>query len=284
MVSIRVVVRRAVLMRLIRRAFACLIWFAAPVCARAAAMDCRGAGAIETARLGRVDARLDIVFADGRVIYFPSIEPPRATPAEPGLPQEVARQLTSLLRDGTLRMQVLGAADRWGRVPARLFIADSRESTDETLVAAGLAMVSADPGACAEGPKAAEAEARAAKLGIWADPAFAVLSGDDAAAFVSRGGTLAIVEGRIRSIGHGFSRTYLNFAGRRGAALVISKRSRRAFERAGFDEKSLKGRRVRARGVVEIGASPQIQLFHPGQIEFMEEASQAGAPKKEDSP
>ncbi|MGP0104618.1 DNA-binding protein [Rhodoblastus sp.] len=250
----------------------------------ARAAGCGGDAASEKARLDKVDARLDIALADGRVVFFPSIEPPRATPAEPGLPQDAANQLASLLQGKTLLVQPLGGADRWGRVPVRLFPEGAGESADETLVAAGLVMASADPGLCAEGVKAAEAEARAAKLGIWADPGYAVLAGEDSAAFAARNGTLAIVEGRIGSIGHGYSRVYLNFAGRRGAALVIAKRNRRAFERAGFDEESLRGRMVRARGVVEIGASPLIETFHPGQIEFMEEAPRAGASGKGDSP
>ncbi len=262
--------------------FACLIAVAAPVCARAA--GCDGDVAVAKARIEKVDARLDITLADGRVVFFPSIEPPRATAAEPDLPQEAARELASLLQGKALLASPLGPADRWGRIPARLFPEGASESADESLAAAGLAAVAADPGACAEGVKAAEAEARAAKAGLWADPAFAVLSGDDPAAFAGRNGTLAIVEGRIGSIGHGFSRTYLNFAGRRGAALVIARRNRRAFERAGFDEKSLRGRRVRARGVVEIAASPLIELFHPGQIEFIEEAPRAGSSGKADSP
>ncbi len=274
--------RWAVRMRFFRFFFAGLIALAAPACAQAA--GCLSAAAGEKARLEKVDARLDITLADGRVVFFPSVEPPRATLAEPDLPQEAARQLASLLAGKTLAVETLGPADRWGRVPARLVPEGAEESADETLVAAGLAVVRADPGPCAQGAKAAEAEARAAKIGIWADPAYAVLSGDDAAAFAARDGTLAIVEGRIGSIGHGFSRTYLNFAGRRGAALVIAKRNRRAFERAGFDEMRLKNRRVRARGVVEIATSPLIELFHPGQIEFMEEAPQAGVSGKADSP
>jgi micrococcal nuclease len=269
-------------MRLFRFFFAGLATIAAPPSARAA--GCAGAAASEQARLEKVDARLEVTLADGRLVFFPSVEPPRATPASPDLPQDAAHQLASLLEGKTLVVEALGAADRWGRVPARIFPEGARESADESLVAAGLAVVGADPGPCAESAKAAEAEARAAKLGLWADPAYAVLSGDDAAAFSAREGTLAVVEGRIGSIGHGFSRTYLNFAGRRGAALVISRRNRRAFERAGFDENSLKNRRVRARGVVEFSASPLIELFHPGQIEFMEEAPQAGASGKADSP
>jgi endonuclease YncB( thermonuclease family) len=262
--------------------FVCLIALAAPACARPA--GCDGDAAAQKARMEKVDARLDITLADGRVVFFPSIEPPRATPAEPDLPRDAARQLASLLQGKTLLVSPLGPADRWGRIPVRLFPGGASESADESLAAAGLAIVGADPGSCAEGVKAAEAEARAAKAGLWADPAFAVLAGDDAAAFAGRNGTLAVVEGRIGSIGHGFSRTYLNFAGRRGAALVIARRNRRAFERAGFDEKSLRGRRVRARGVVEIAASPLIELFHPGQIAFIEEAPRAGSSGKPDSP
>jgi hypothetical protein len=109
-------------------------------------------------------------------------------------------------------------------------------------------------------------------LGIWADPDFAVLSGDERRDFSNRAGTLALVEGCIGSIGHTAPRLYLNFGGGRGGlSLTISRRNQPLFERAGLTEKNLLHKTLRARGVLEIGFGPQIELFHPSQIEFMDD-------------
>ncbi|WP_374547594.1 thermonuclease family protein [Rhodoblastus sp.] len=256
----------------------------------AGAPSCDRAAASEPVRLDHVSDRLDIVLVDGRQVAFPMLEPPRATAKAPQRPHETALELTSLLRGQTLLVLPLGPTDRWGRLPARIFVESSDEAADETLAAAGLAMASADPGACGAGALAAEQAARAARLGLWADPDFAVLATDDPAAFAARAGTLAIVEGRIRSVGRAGSRIYLNLAGGSpggrsgGVSLVLARRSLPAFENAGFSLQSLPNRRIRARGVVEIGAAPQIELFHPGQIEFMEEAPRPDGARRPDSP
>jgi hypothetical protein len=239
---------------------AALFWLAAPATAPAAPAGCDLSGARGPARLDRIGERLDLVLAEGRLIYFPTLEPPRATSAAPKRPQDVATELTALLAGKTLLVLPLAGPDRWGRLPVRLFIEGENES-------------------------AAEQEARAAKLGIWADPAFTPLAPEDAAAFFARSGTLALVEGQIRSVGRTNPRLYLNFAARRGgASLVIARRNLPAFERAGFSAATLLNRRVRARGVVEIGASPQIELFHPRQIEFIEETLRSTGVKSADSP
>jgi micrococcal nuclease len=260
-----------------------LFWLAATV-SSSAAPSC-AAATIEPVRVASVSDRLDLVLADGRLAYFPSLEPPRASAAAPQRPRETAAELASLLQNRALNLAALGPSDRWGRIPVRLFPEGESESADETLAAAGLAMASADPGPCGAGVLAAEAQARAAKLGLWADPAFAALDPDDRAAFIPRAGTLAVVEGRVRSIGHAGSRSYLNLgAGRGGVAIFVAKRNQPAFDRAGFDARSLANRPVRIRGVIEIGAAPQIELFHPGQIEFMDGTPPAGGAQKPESP
>jgi hypothetical protein len=81
-----------------------------------------------------------------------------------------------------------------------------------------------------------------------------------------------LVEGRVASIGHTAPRLYLNFGlGRGGFSLTIARRQLALFDRAGLPEKNLLHQLIRVRGVVEIGAAPQIELFHPEQIEFMED-------------
>jgi hypothetical protein len=230
------------------------------------------AAAREKTFFASVDERLDLLLTDGRTVYFPTLEPPRATRAEPNRPKTVAAELTSLLAGRTLVLVRLGGPDRWGRIPARLFVEGETESVDEILAAGGLVMASGDSGLCGKAALAAEAAAREGRLGIWADPDLAVLSVDDGAKLAARAGFLTLVEGRVASIGHTAPRLYLNFGlGRGGFSMTVARRRLPLFDRAGFTEKNLLHRSIRARGVVEIGAAPQIELFHPDQIEFMED-------------
>jgi hypothetical protein len=247
-----------------------VVW---PCTARAAELlACGGAAAREIVRLESVNERLDLVLADGRMIYFPTLEPPRATSAAPQRPRAVAAELTSLLAGKSLELQRLGVSDRWERIPALLFVEGEAESADEILAGAGLAMAGVESGKCGDKVRAAEAAARADGLGLWADPDFAVLAADAPQNLSGRAGTLALMEGRIASFGHTPPRLYLNFGGGRGGiALTIARRNRILFERAGLSEANLLHKFIRARGVVEIGASPQIELFHPDQIEFIED-------------
>jgi hypothetical protein len=228
----------------------------------------------ETVRLLSVGERLDIFLADGRMVYFPTLEPPRASRGAPNRPRAVAEELGSLLAGKDLSLQKLGPPDRWGRIPSRLYVPGEDEPADEILAAAGLAMAGIEGGACAAKVRVAEAAARAEKLGLWADPEFAVIAADERQDLTPRAGTLALVEGRVSSLGRTPPRLYINFgAGRGGLALTISRRNQPLFERAGLTEKNLAGKSVRARGVVEIGSSPQIELFHPEQIESIESGS-----------
>jgi hypothetical protein len=185
-----------------------------------------------------------------------------------------AAQVHSLLADKVLALQPLGVADRWGRAPARLFLPDMDESLDEILLGAGLAQRGAGAAPCLEAARLAEDAARAAGLGVWSDPAFAALSAEKPEDFAARDGALAVVEGRVASIGRTSPRLYLNFgAGRGGFFATIARRNWPAFERAGFSEAGLRSRKLRVRGIVESGAGPHMELFHPEQIEFMDDSS-----------
>jgi endonuclease YncB( thermonuclease family) len=252
---------------------AALVSVVAPSSARAAEVaSCDSAASRENVRMASVGERLDIVLADGRMIYFPTLEPPRATPAAPERAKNVAAELTSLLAGKSLMVKKLGGPDRWGRIPALLFVEGEAESADEILAGAGLAMASGESGACGKSVLAAEAAARAERLGIWADPDFVVLPAEDSQKISARAGALTLVEGRVASFGHTAPRLYLNFGSERGGfSLTIARRNLALFERAGLGEKNLLHKWIRARGVVEMGAAPQIELFHPDQIEVMED-------------
>jgi len=249
--------------------------------ASAAAKDAQcPPGMRERVEVVAVGERLDVHLADGRVICFPALEPPRASPADPDRARTTAAQAQAFLAGQSLVLQALGVADRWGRTPARLFFPDQDESVDEILIGAGLAMRGAGIAPCDEGARAAEAAARAAGVGLWSDPTFSVLSAARPEDFVGRGGELALVEGRIAAIGRTPARLYLNFGAWGGFYATIAKRELQAFERAGFSESSLRNRKLRLRGIVELARGPHMDLFHPGQIEFMDDAADGASHSK----
>ena len=218
-----------------------------------------------------VGDRLDILLADGRLIYFPTLEPPRASAAAPDRVGATAAQVQALLEGKTLALQSFGVPDRWGRLPARLFLPDQDESVDEILLGAGLAMRGAGVAPCVQRARAAEDAARAAAVGLWADPAFGVLAADRPQDFVGRDGALVLVEGRVASIHRTPPRLYLNFGAWGGFYATIARQNWQAFERAGFSEDGLRRGALRLRGVVDLENRPHMELFHPEQIEFMDE-------------
>ena len=107
---------------------------------------------------------------------------------------------------------------------------------------------------------------------LWADPAYAVLSADAPDTFAGRYGTLQIVEGRIASIGKSGPLIYLNFGPRRGIdfSVVLTRKTGRAFDRAGRPLHGLLGKRVRVRGLLDHGSGPQIEISSPDWLETVE--------------
>lgn len=240
----------------------------------AAGAECP-AGQREPVEVTSVGDRLDIRLVDGRLVYFSALEPPRASPAQPDRAAAIADQTQAFLHGKTLFLQKLGPPDRWGRLPALLFLPDQDETVDEILVGAGLAMRGIGAAPCDSGVRRAEAAARAARVGLWADPAFAVLAAERTQDFAGRAGVLTLVEGRVASIGRTSARLYLNFGAFGGFYATIGKRHIQAFERAGFSETALRKGKLRLRGVVELTRGPHMELFHPDQIESMDEPPDA---------
>ena len=140
------------------------------------------------------------------------------------------------------------------------------------LLAQGEALVSGtvtDRG-CAAALLAAEAEARRAKRGIWADPA-AIKNAESSGDILAGVGRFAVVEGKVLSVRQAGATTYLNFGRNwtRDFAVTISRRMIGAFEAAGMSLKSLENRRIRVRGWVEARGGPRIELLRVGQIELV---------------
>jgi len=221
---------------------------------------------------GRVAAVIDartLRLQDGREIRLAGIETimsgKAATNAAPALSAIVAgRDVTLSGEDDT--------PDRYGRQPAFAFLDGSDTPVQSVLLTQGEALVSgtvADKD-CAAALLAAEAEARRAKRGIWADPT-AIKNAESPGDILTGIGRFTLVEGKVLSVRQAGATTYLNFGRNwtRDFAVTISRRMIGAFEAAGMNVKSLENRQIRVRGWVEARNGPRIELLQLGQIELV---------------
>jgi hypothetical protein len=158
--------------------------------------------------------------------------------------------------------------DRWGR--ERSVPVDAAGAPlAERWLAAGLAIVSPD----AAGEAVArllplEAAARAAGLGIWAEPRWRVQPAERVRASV---GDLVLVEGRVHAVGWASDRLYLNFGEDRRTDFTLraDRADARSLARAGIELEGLAGRQVRVRGWLFHLGGPMIELAGPAQIEVL---------------
>jgi endonuclease YncB( thermonuclease family) len=225
--------------------------------ASACSLTAQGEGrvsAVIDARTFRVD--------DGREVRLAGIE--TTMDGSAALSALVAgRNVT--LREGT------DAPDRYGRQPAFVFVEQAEASVQSQLLAQGEALVSGTvtDKACAAELAAAEAAARQARRGIWADSA-AIKNAESPGDILARIGRFTVVEGKVLSVRQAGATTYVNFGRRwtRDFAVIISRRVMQAFEAAGISLKSLENKRIRVRGWIEARGGPRIEALRVGQIEM----------------
>ena len=234
-------------------------------------------------RVAAVDERLEITLEDGRLLRLAGVEQPRPSPANPGRPAQARDQLRGWLLRMDLRvdLELLAAVpDRWNRLPARLparLFAPGGEGTTqsvaEALAEAGLARVEIDPLArpCLRPLLALEAKARRERLGLWLDPAFAVVAAADRAGLAARAGEVLLVEGLVSGVGAAGGRTYVNFGPIRTIdfAATVGRNNLAAFEKSGVILAQLSGKVVRVRGLLETQFGPQIELADPEAMEIV---------------
>jgi endonuclease YncB( thermonuclease family) len=235
----------------------------------AAPADAAGC-AFEPQGEGRVAAVIDVRtfrLEDGREVRLAGIEPTATEKADraSALAAIVAgREVTLSGQDDT--------PDRYGRQRAFVFLAPAETPVQAQLLAQGAALVSADvtDKECAALLLAAEAEARQAKRGTWADPA-AIKNAESPGDILAGIGRFTVVEGKVLSVRQAGATTYLNFGRNwtRDFAVTISRRMVGGFEASGIALKSLENRRIRVRGWVEARGGPRIDVLRVGQIEML---------------
>jgi endonuclease YncB( thermonuclease family) len=113
--------------------------------------------------------------------------------------------------DVTLRGQD-DAPDRYGRQVALVYLAGTETLVQAELLRQGEALGSADAADkdCAMTLAAAEADARQAKRGTWAD-AMVIKNAESSDDILARIGRFTLVEGKVLSVRQAGATTYLNF-------------------------------------------------------------------------
>jgi len=239
---------------------ALLVLTTAPANAAGCVFEAQGEGRVAAV----VDART-IRLDDGREVRLAGIVPSVLDKARAAL-SAIANG-----RDVTLRGED-DAPDRYGRQVAFVYLAGSEATVQSELLRRGEALVSTETANkdCAAELLAAEAEARQAKTGTWADPA-AIKNAESPGDILAGIGRFTVVEGRVLSVRQAGATTYLNFGRNwtRDFAVTISRRMVPAFEAAGLAPKSLEKRRIRVRGFVEARGGPRIEVLRVGQIEVL---------------
>jgi endonuclease YncB( thermonuclease family) len=165
------------------------------------------------------------------------------------------------------------APDRYGRQSAFVFLNGGETSVQNELLSHGAALLSAEVANkdCDAVLTAAEATARQAKQGVWADSTV-IKSSENPGDILAAIGRFTLVEGKVLSVRQAGATTYLNFGRNwtRDFAVTISRRVVASFEAAGIVLKSFENRRIRVRGWVEARGGPRMEVLRVGQIELAE--------------
>jgi len=168
------------------------------------------------------------------------------------------------------------ASDRYGRTLAYVdvIIDGSRRAVAHAMVAGGHARVAAqvETMACATELLSRERAARAAKLGLWAEPYYVILGAEAGADLLAEQGHFTVVEGKVLSVRESGGTIYMNFGRRWSQALTVTilKRHERIFTAAGVAPGKLENRRVRVRGWIDERNGPRMEATRPEQIEIAE--------------
>lgn len=267
------------------------VTLAAPaLISQAADGACEGEATLRAYVLG-IDEHLDLTLDDGTRLKLAGIEPPRPTPGDPGLDARVQGELAGWLLGQEIAYRLAEPGkDRWGRHIAFAYAADAqaqeplearRLPVNEALIDAGLARYEPSAAArpCRSMLLAAEKGARAERLGLWADPYYAIIEAGAREGLSERAGSIVIVEGPVTGLSTRGLRITLFLGPRKGLdfSVTLSPPNRKAFETAYASLAGLAGRRVRVRGFLDTRFGPHVEISSPDAVEVAEQNDDAAA-------
>jgi endonuclease YncB( thermonuclease family) len=195
---------------------------------------------------------------------------------------EAARQALAALADGREAQIYFDERrnDRYGRAVAYVVVPPDLWLEAE-LLRRGLARVhtTRDVAAAAPDMLRLEAEARAAKRGLWALAAYREREPAELAHWLD---SFQIVVGHVVKLRTTSGRTWLELAGARGpgAEIEMPAAAHRLFRAAKLDVPALVGSDLRVRGWVRWQDGPVIAVDHPAQIEAIGKSPAEDARKR----
>jgi micrococcal nuclease len=219
---------------------------------------------------------LDQPVDGAREVRLVGLQAPKLPLGRPNFPTwPLAEDAKRALEGLTLHRQVTLSyggerMDRNRRRLAHLHL-DDGTWVQGAMLKAGMARVDtfADNRALAAEMLALEAEARAARGGIWADPFYAIRSVNNLARDID---SFQVVGGKVLDAAKVKTRVYLNFGTdwRSDFTASIDARALRLFARSGPDPLALEGKTVRVRGWLRPVNGPLIDVTHPEQVEVLD--------------
>jgi endonuclease YncB( thermonuclease family) len=231
--------------------------------------DCAGGVEVAAARIVRTEQNGVLVMSDGRAVHLEGIRLPNARgDRAPAMIQvQALGALSQLANDNTLVLTAVEPKeDRYDRIRAQAFSGPDWIQT--ALLKRGLARVSVAPDRieCAATLYDAEGQARAAHLGLWSVPAYAIRTPQNVAGDV---GTFQIVEGKVTGadILNGIMTLSFGIGLKGEFRVTISGDDMANFRMIGVNPKGYAGKTLRVRGVVQYDSGPVIEIANPIQVE-----------------
>lgn len=217
-----------------------------------------------------------VVLGDGREVRFVGIQAPKLPLGRRNFPEwplapEARAAVVELIGGRPVAVRPGETAqDRHGRVLAHLFRVDDGLWVQGEMLRRGLARVYTFPDnrRLAAEMMAAEADARAARRGMWALDHYRVRDAATLPDEAGTEGTFQVVRGTVREVAEARGTTYLNFGPdwRTDVTATLDAAARRQFRATGLDPAALSGREVLLRGWIRSRNGPMIELTHPEQI------------------
>lgn len=255
-------------------AVACASLAAVPARSESSITACAGLRSFENVEVLSARDSATLRLKDGREVRLAGVIAANALDGDNDASARATDGLNALVAGKSLTLYGPKASDRYDHVIAQVaFRDDPTHWLQADLVSAGVVRVAPEmSGApCAKPLLDLEAEARAGHKGLWREARFNIQDAENIDALTTATGRFAVVEGVVRRVGETSSRTYLDFGHRynQDFSIMIPRSARAGFAAAGIDLKSLRGKRVRVRGVLFSSGGPAIEIRNPASLEIV---------------